>query len=269
MTLLRLTASRIAGRGCLIAQASSWTPSVSSTNLTSPRAWQHLSARHFSMSPSRRHTESSISYDKTQNNAPQFKEDPFVYTGPLNSAFRRLKIFSLGSFGLSLTLTPFLFLIESGLPMNARFALATIALGTSGLSTSLVAWCAKPYVTTMRRCRPDEMGSAEEVELMTYTLTLRPRITMVYDPSFLIETRRPLAKWELAEKIHLTANRTDAVGTNVHPEPGQEETVAETRNEKGDVIGRWVVKWEENGAGTCHEVGHVVRYFNVHEELLQ
>lgn len=81
----------------------------------------------------------------------------------------------------------------------------------------------------------------------------------VYDPSFLIETRRPLAKWELAEKIRLTPSRTDAVGTNVHPAAGHEETVAETRNEKGDVIGRWVVKWDENGSGTCHEVGYVVK----------
>ena len=81
----------------------------------------------------------------------------------------------------------------------------------------------------------------------------------VYDPSFLIETKRPLAKWELAETIHLTPSRTDAVGSNVHPVVGREETVAETRNEKGEVIGRWVVKWGENGAGVCHEVGYMVK----------
>jgi hypothetical protein len=82
----------------------------------------------------------------------------------------------------------------------------------------------------------------------------------VYDPSFLIETRRPLAKWELAEQITLTQSRTDAVGTNVHPTLGKEETVAETTNERGEVIGRWVVKWGEGGVGTCYEVGHVVRW---------
>ncbi|KJA28864.1 hypothetical protein HYPSUDRAFT_33263 [Hypholoma sublateritium FD-334 SS-4] len=105
--------------------------------------------------------------------------------------------------------------------------------------------------------------------MTTYTLLLRPLKTKVYDPSFLIETKRPLAKWELAERIHLTPSRTDAVGSNVHPVVGHEETVAETRNEKGEVIGRWVVKWGENGAGVCHEVGYVVKHFNVHEELLQ
>ncbi|CAA7258964.1 unnamed protein product [Cyclocybe aegerita] len=153
--------------------------------------------------------------------------------------------------------------------MSARLALASIALGTSGLSTALVSWCAKPYVTTLRRFRPDGSGTAEELEMTTLSLTLQPRITKVYDPSFLIETRRPLAKWELAEKIALTPIRTHAVGTNLHPADGQEETVAETADANGNVMGRWIVKWGENGVGTCHQVGHVIRYFNVHEELLQ
>ena len=70
------------------------------------------------------------------------------------------------------------------------------------------------------------------------------------------------------------------------PLPGLEETVAETRDQNGTIIGRWVVQWGENGQGTCHQVGRVVRcassfflviglltwsfsYFNVHEELLR
>ncbi|KAJ3513981.1 hypothetical protein NLJ89_g2636 [Agrocybe chaxingu] len=170
-------------------------------------------------------------------------EDSYVYHGPLATPFRRLKIFSLTSLGLSTTLSPFLFIIESNLPMSARLALASIAL--------------------------DGSGTAEELEMTTLSLTLQPRITKVYDPSFLIETRRPLAKWELAEKIALTPIRTHAVGTNLHPAEGQEETVAETADTNGNVMGRWIVKWGENGVGTCHQVGHVIRYFNVHEELLQ
>lgn len=63
--------------------------------------------------------------------------------------------------------------------MNARIALAGLAVGTSGTSTALVAWCAKPYVTEMHRFRPDGAGCAEEVEMTTYTLTLQPRFTKV------------------------------------------------------------------------------------------
>jgi hypothetical protein len=42
-------------------------------------------------------------------------------------------------------------------------------------------------------------------------------------------------------------------------QPGQEETVAETRDKDGNILGRWVVTWGENGEGTCREIGHVVR----------
>jgi len=196
-------------------------------------------------------------------------QDSFVYRGPLTKPFRNLKIFSLSSIGLTVGLSPVLFVIDSGLPIAARISLAGIALGTSGLSTALIAFCAKPYVTNMRRFRPDRTGSAEVIEMTTQSLFLKPLVTTVYDPSFLLQTTRPFAQWELADKIHLTSTRTESVGVNVHPEDGMEETVAETKDVNGTTIGRWVVKWGTDGTGTCHQMGHVVRYFNVHEELLQ
>lgn len=104
--------------------------------------------------------------------------------------------------------------------------------------------------------------------MTTVNLFLQPRITKVYDPSFLIETHRPLAKWELAQEIALSGNSPESGDSKSHPVPGQEETIAETMNQKGEISGRWVVKWKENGMGVCHQVGHIIRYFNIHEELL-
>ena len=69
-----------------------------------------------------------------------------------------------------------------------------------------------------------------------------------------------MAQWELAREISLTNSRVKEVGTNVHPEAGVEETVAETFDQNGEVVGRWVVKWEGNGQGKCHQTGEVVRY---------
>jgi hypothetical protein len=43
------------------------------------------------------------------------------------------------------------------------------------------------------------------------------------------------------------------------PIAGSEETVAETRDEKGEVIGRWIVTWGEGGEGTCRESGKVLK----------
>jgi hypothetical protein len=67
----------------------------------------------------------------------------------------------------------------------------------------------------------------------------------------LVETKRPFAKWELAEKVVLPDSKSVALG--------HEETVAETTDKDGNIIGRWIVKWEENGEGICHEVGSIVR----------
>jgi hypothetical protein len=66
-----------------------------------------------------------------------------------------------------------------------------------------------------------------------------------------VETKRAFAKWELAESLVLPASKSIT--------PGNEETVAETADKDGNVIGRWVVTWGENGEGVCREVGHVVR----------
>ncbi len=46
----------------------------------------------------------------------------------------------------------------------------------------------------------------------------------------------------------------------MHPEEGLEETVAETMTADGTIVGRWIVKWGAGGAGTCHQMGRVVRW---------
>ncbi|KAF8581096.1 hypothetical protein K439DRAFT_1355108 [Ramaria rubella] len=147
---------------------------------------------------------------------------------------------------------PLFFLIESTLPMSARAALALTALGTSGISTALVGWCGAPYVSMLRQL-PEGQG----VEMETATLFLKSRYTSVYDSKlFLRDTGRPFAKWELAKAVE------------GKKEEGEfEETVAETRGRDGRVVGRWIVRWKD-GKGECRGVGKVVRYFNIHEELL-
>ncbi|CCL99252.1 uncharacterized protein FIBRA_01267 [Fibroporia radiculosa] len=194
-----------------------------------------------------------------------------TYHGPLTTTFRRLKIFSLSSLTLTFVMTPFIFIMEatSNLPLVARFALAGIAMTTSGVSTALVAWCGHPYVTTLRWVKTDgdeNSGSAQGLEMTTLTLGLHERNTRVYDTAFLVPTSRPFATWELAEAFQLPSSEVElARGQGTIP---GEETVAETFTRKGDVVGRWIVRWDENGTGTCTQAGKAIRYFNVHQELL-
>jgi hypothetical protein len=73
----------------------------------------------------------------------------------------------------------------------------------------------------------------------------------VYDPAFLGDTSRAFARWELARSVQLPPE--DAGGVR----PGEEETVAETLDAAGNVLGRWIVTWGENGEGSCRAEGYV------------
>ncbi|KAI0302335.1 hypothetical protein B0F90DRAFT_206770 [Multifurca ochricompacta] len=229
---------------------------------------------------------STVPIADTTRHSSDIDDPSLIYVGPLTQTFRRLKIFSLSSLALASSLSPFIFIVESSLPYTARVALAATALATSGVSTALVAWCGRPYVTVLRRlgCAPtaasptspslDQQQSQQHtthshnenapagIELTTLTLTLAPRATRVYDPVFLNDTTRAFARWELARSVQLPPEDASSV------RPGEEETVAETLDPVGKVLGRWVVTWGENGEGSCRAEGRVETHFNVHEELL-
>ncbi|KAK0459111.1 uncharacterized protein EV420DRAFT_1538346, partial [Desarmillaria tabescens] len=170
-------------------------------------------------------------------------EEQHVYHGPLSNTFRRLKLFSWTTLGLTSTISPLCSSFESNLPASARLSLATIAVTTSAASTAI-----------RRMGHPP--GGVPEIEMTTYSLTLKPRITRVYDPDFIIDTSRPFAKWELAKSVALPVERRPTIPPKLW-----------IRN--GEVIGSWVVRWARNGEGTCRPIGSVVRYFNVHLELLR
>lgn len=133
--------------------------------------------RHFASTP----CFSNSSIDAKKLEPGTINKETNLYHGPLTTTFRRLKIFSLASLGLSVTLSPFMFILESNLPVFARLALVSIALGSSSISTALVSWCAKPYVIALRRSHND---GAEEIEMTTVNLFLRPRITKVSTESY-------------------------------------------------------------------------------------
>ncbi|KAJ7918801.1 hypothetical protein B0H13DRAFT_2231163 [Mycena leptocephala] len=172
----------------------------------------------------------------------------------MTATFKRLKVFSLSSLSLCAMMAPFMFVIETNLPWSARAFLASTAIGTSGVSTGLIAWAGRSYVTALRCTKSPTNDAIQQLEMTTLTLRLQPRITRVYDPLFVVPTERPFAKWELAQLVllppHLRATP---------PAPGQEETVAETTDAQGRVLGRWIVRWAENGEGACHEEGTVMR----------
>lgn len=209
------------------------------------------------LSHSTRASQSAGTQASTLN--PREDNQAVSYHGPLTQTFRRLKIFSLASLGLTFSMTPFLFIVESSLPLSARIFLTATAISTSSISTALVSWCGAPYVVDLRPLARVENEGIEGIEMTTLTLTLKKLTTRVYDSDFLVETTRPFAKWELPLAIQLPPPDEDIITAGKAGAPGDEETVAETLNDKGKVIGRWIVKWGEGGTGSCRGTGKVLR----------
>ncbi|KAF9061804.1 hypothetical protein BDP27DRAFT_1428569 [Rhodocollybia butyracea] len=174
-------------------------------------------------------------------------------------------------------MAPLIFIIESQLPIFARTGLALMAVSTSGVSTGVIAWAAHPYVLILRRIDPANNGGTKGLEFVTANWRLQKRITRVYDTTFLTTTDRPFAKWQLAEKLVLPeqaepSSASPASLPNLTPAQGSQETVAETFDASGDLIGSWIVTWDNHegrGVGTCRAVGTVVKHFQVHPELFE
>ncbi|KAG9036524.1 hypothetical protein FRB95_008579 [Tulasnella sp. JGI-2019a] len=216
--------------------------------------------------------------------SPATDPEAAFYVGPLSKTFRSLKTFSLSSLALCTSVSPFIYLMDSNLSHSARLGLIVFALSTSSLSTALIGWISSPYVGFMRNIESNSPSTAATdeshkattvlpgaVELVTRNTWLMERRTRVYDPIFLGQTKRPFAKWELKPAAEFTVTEG-----GVRRQAGETEVVAETLDGKGKVLGQLVAHWTKmEGApadalvGLIEQRGSVVRYFNVHEELLK
>ena len=202
-----------------------------------------------------------------------------LYHGPLVKTFARLKLFSLGSLFLASGMTPVLMLAPGEIGLAGRIGLCATALATSGVSTGIIAWIGGPYVGKMKLLSPgvkqEQVKGQEQREIIspalqveTLSWLLRPIRTTIYQPAFIRGTTRPFATWELASSL------AKAASTPASASSGQEgrTLVAESVDVRsGRVRGRWwATSAQGEGAGemTCSSEGKPVRYFNVHDDLL-
>ncbi len=173
--------------------------------------------------------------------------EPF-YTGPLAAAYHRVKLFSISSLGLAAALTPVIFIVEAPIPTSARAALALTAVVASGSSTALIAWCGAPYVQSIRHLAPSAPSTG--VAMSTKSFWMKDLHTEIYDTTFLGQTTRAFAKWELVSLIRM--QRT------VARQPGTQEIVARTRDKAGKVLGEWVIDWNADDSKAEEAKDHVL-----------
>ncbi|KAI9286127.1 hypothetical protein BC943DRAFT_277170 [Umbelopsis sp. AD052] len=100
---------------------------------------------------------------------------PVIYTGPLATVAKRLKLFSIGSLGLSGAISPFVFILDFPVPVVAKTVLVASALFTSVSSTALINWVMSPYVTKATMSPSD----ADSINLHTLNVFAQEHITTV------------------------------------------------------------------------------------------
>ena len=138
--------------------------------------------------------------------------------------------------------------------MAGRVMLGGVAIGSSSLSTALIGWCTAPYVTSLT---VDNDGT---IKFTTRSFFMKSLETTVYDKVFLRPATRFMAHWQLAKEVRLSKEEAEQAIAGL--EDGKEETVAETRDEKGDILGWWMVRWRREGdsyVGECTRSGNVVQ----------
>mgnify|MGYP006948644541 FL=1 len=223
------------------------------------------------------------------------------YIGPMRTAYYRLKLFSLSSLSVAAIFAPIFVLYPSKLEMAARLGISLTTLGASSASTALISWIGSPYVghMTLRRSPPDAEPAhylsdgvnelvlddtpsdlrthANEpyyLEIATLSWHMRSLKTVVYSPSLLRATTRPLATWELPS---LPPPLLLDQGVEQTSDYTVSKLVAETIDiNKGKVVGRWWARWRvtpNSGEamefqGTCEAEKSPVRYFYVDETKL-
>ncbi|EIM21214.1 hypothetical protein WALSEDRAFT_46690 [Wallemia mellicola CBS 633.66] len=185
-----------------------------------------------------------------------------LYNGSLSDVYRKLKVFSFGSLGAAVAISPIIAILDAPINTAGRVFLITTALGTSVTSTAMINWCGKPYVSSMK-VLVNPSNSRQSVELITHSLTLRKLRTVVHDTQWLRRADRPLASWEVSDG-ELTSTIGEGRDHDVR------EVIAETFDVKSDKkIGEWFVIWKRSGDSLTAEVqksGAVDRYFNVDEK---
>lgn len=188
--------------------------------------------------------------EKTQSSAL------LEYHGAYSETYKKLKVFSLSSLGLAAAITPMMFILDSTIPAGGRAILGITAMTTSSISTSLIAWAGRSYVTDLR---VDDGG--RRIDFITTTMLLRKLTTTVYDPMFLEPAEHYFTKVRLRSSIRIPMAVVQKQQMNLVD--GQEETVAETTDSKGRVKGWWEVRWRQEGdagfVGECRGVGKVMR----------
>ncbi|CAH8289159.1 unnamed protein product [Eruca vesicaria subsp. sativa] len=121
------------------------------------------------------------------------EEDGVVYYGPISSTIKKVKLLSLSTCCLSVSLGPVItFMTSPGLNVIMKGAVASTVIFLSASTTAALHWFVSPYVHKLRW----QPGSDTfEVEMMTWLATFAPK-TLKFSDIRYPDTQRPFVSFK-------------------------------------------------------------------------
>ncbi|XP_050208713.1 uncharacterized protein LOC126659463 [Mercurialis annua] len=141
----------------------------------------------------------SIGPRKGKDAVEDEKETGVVYHGPISSTIKKVKLLSLSTCCLSVSLGPVItFMTSPGMNVILKGAVASSVIFLSASTTAALHWFVSPYIHKLRW----QPGSDSfEVEMMTWLGTFTPK-TIKFSDIRPAETNRPFVTFKANETFY-------------------------------------------------------------------
>ncbi|KAL0844341.1 hypothetical protein Bca101_017587 [Brassica carinata] len=195
----RLSSSTFNNTGYRRSIAGRWSSPSSSSVIPKVRFPEvsSFSQRSFASSGAKRREDNDEDDEHKISIGPQEKKEEngggVVYYGPISSTIKKVKLLSLSTCCLSVSLGPVItFMTSPGLNVIMKGAVASTVIFLSASTTAALHWFVSPYVHKLRW----QPGSDTfEVEMMTWLATFAPK-TLKFSDIRYPDTQRPFVSFK-------------------------------------------------------------------------
>ncbi|KAK4761737.1 hypothetical protein SAY87_029621 [Trapa incisa] len=130
---------------------------------------------------------------KVSNSQEEEKGDGFVYYGPISSTIKKVKLLSLSTCCLSVSLGPVItFMTSPDMNVILKGAVASTVIFLSASTTAALHWFVSPYIHKLK-WKPG--SDSFDVEMLSWMATYLPR-TLKFSDIRLPETNRPFVTFK-------------------------------------------------------------------------
>lgn len=141
----------------------------------------------------------SIGPEKGRDSGKDEKDSGIVYYGPISSTIKKVKLLSLSTCCLSVSLGPVItFMTSPDMNVILKGAVASCVIFLSASTTAALHWFVSPYI---HRLRWQPGSDSFEVDMMSWLATFIPK-TIKFSDIRLPDTNRPFVTFKANDKYY-------------------------------------------------------------------